>query len=58
MFPCKRRRITIFMMRGYGDNVRSYEAVAALFNNTFPIICQLQSLLFNELSLYLNKQVQ
>jgi len=24
------------MMRGYGDNVRSYEAVAILFNNTFP----------------------
>lgn len=23
-------------MRGYGDNVRSYEAVVALFNNTFP----------------------
>jgi len=23
-------------MRGYGDNVKSYETIAALFNNTFP----------------------
>jgi len=23
-------------MREYGDNVRSYESVTALFNNTFP----------------------
>jgi len=32
----EREKITILMMRGYGDNVRSYEAVAGLFNNTLP----------------------
>lgn len=29
-------RITILMMRGYGDRVRSYEQVAHLFNDTYP----------------------
>ena len=36
MHLSERERITLLTMRGYGDNVRSYEAVAALFNNTFP----------------------
>lgn len=29
-------RITILMMRGYGDRVRSYEEVKNLFNDAFP----------------------
>lgn len=29
-------RITILMMRGYGDKMRSYQDVANLFNNTNP----------------------
>jgi len=36
MHLSERERITILMMQGYGDSVRSYETVAALFNNTFP----------------------
>jgi len=29
------RESIIVLMRGYRDNIRSYEAVAVLFNNTF-----------------------
>jgi len=29
-------RITILMMRGWGDNERSYSAVVRLFNDTYP----------------------
>lgn len=29
-------RITILRMRGFGDQIRSYEAVANLFNNIYP----------------------
>lgn len=29
-------RITILRMRGFGDQIRSYEAVANLFNDTYP----------------------
>jgi len=36
MYLSERERKTIFMMQVYGNNVRSYEAVAASFNNTFP----------------------
>lgn len=32
----ERERITLLMMRGYGDRVRSYQEVATLFNETFP----------------------
>lgn len=32
----ERERITLLMMRGWGDNERSYEAVKNLFNDTFP----------------------
>lgn len=32
----ERERITILMMRGWGDNERSYTAVARLFNETYP----------------------
>ena len=32
----ERDRVTILMMRGYGDRVRSYQEVANLFNATFP----------------------
>lgn len=30
-----RERITILMMRGFGDRIRSYQEVANLFNDTF-----------------------
>lgn len=30
------QRITILMMRGYGDKERSYQQVANLFNETYP----------------------
>lgn len=36
MVLSERERITLLMMRGYGDRVRSYEQVAALFKNTYP----------------------
>jgi len=29
-------RITLLMMRGYGDLVRSFEQVTVLFNITYP----------------------
>jgi len=45
------------MMRVYGDNIRSYEAVAALFNNTFLNRLPITKSLFSGLSLDLNKQV-
>lgn len=32
----ERERITLLMMRGYGDRVRSFQVVADLFNETFP----------------------
>jgi len=32
----ERKRITILMMRGWGDNERSYPAVVRLFNDTYP----------------------
>lgn len=32
----ERERITILMMRGYGDRIRSYEQVKNLFNDSFP----------------------
>jgi len=32
----ERERITILIMRGWGDNERSYTAVALLFNETYP----------------------
>jgi len=32
----ERERITLLMMRGYGDRVRSYQEVTNLFNETFP----------------------
>jgi len=32
----ERERITIFMMREWGDNERSYSAVVRLFNDTYP----------------------
>lgn len=32
----ERERITILMMRGWGDNERSYAAVVRLFNETYP----------------------
>lgn len=33
----ERERITILMMRGWGDNERSYQEVANLFNTTFRV---------------------
>ncbi|XP_024869057.1 uncharacterized protein LOC112452865, partial [Temnothorax curvispinosus] len=35
MVLTERERITILMMRGYGDRVRSFEQVATLFNDTY-----------------------
>lgn len=32
----ERERITVLMMRGFGDRVRSYEEVKNLFNDSFP----------------------
>lgn len=32
----ERERITLLMMRGWGENVRSYDAVRNLFNDSFP----------------------
>jgi len=32
----ERKRITILMIRGWGDNERSYSAVDRLFNDTYP----------------------
>ncbi|KAG8335323.1 hypothetical protein J6590_071066 [Homalodisca vitripennis] len=32
----EQERITLLMMRGYGDRIRSYEQVRHLFNETFP----------------------
>jgi len=32
----EREKITILMMRGWGDNKRSYSAVVRLFNDTYP----------------------
>jgi len=32
----ERERITLLMMRGYGDRVRSFQEVMDLFNETFP----------------------
>jgi transposase len=32
----EQERITLLMMRGYGDRIRSYEQVKHLFNETFP----------------------
>jgi len=32
MHLSERERITILMMRGFGDNVKSYEVVTVLFN--------------------------
>lgn len=31
-----RERIVLLMMRGWGDKVRSYDAVTHLFNDSFP----------------------
>jgi len=31
----ERERVTILMMRGWGDNERSYSAVVRLFNDTY-----------------------
>ena len=36
MVLTEQERITILMMRGWGDNQRSLEAVRVLFNETFP----------------------
>lgn len=32
----ERERITLLMIRGYGDRIRSLEEVRRLFNDTFP----------------------
>jgi len=53
MHLSERERITILMLRGYGNNVRSYEAVAILFNNTFPNRSPITK--FSELSNDLNR---
>ncbi|KAJ8915553.1 hypothetical protein NQ315_012437 [Exocentrus adspersus] len=36
MHLSERERITLLMIRGYGDRIRSYEEAANLFNDTFP----------------------
>jgi len=32
----ERERIIILMMRGWGNNKRSYSAIVRLFNDTYP----------------------
>ncbi|KAJ8913489.1 hypothetical protein NQ315_013869 [Exocentrus adspersus] len=36
MHLSERELITLLMIRGYGDRIRSYEEAANLFNDTFP----------------------